>query len=224
PEDGELLLFASDVYDRYGPPERAEAALKAAEGRSHRTSWLRAAAHQSGSRGDSKRALQLWREVVAAEPLAMDAHSAVAQLCAETEGRAAALGHLREAVERFPHHAGLHQLWIEGLREGDPAAYEAAIRGLIGINPDDAWARRELALRLTSARRMEEALEQAELACRLEPSPGSHYIRSRVLGAAGRIAEAKEACREAIRLSVDTDAAIYDLIGACDTLDERREA
>jgi len=224
PDDGDLLLFASDVYDRYGPPEKAATALKAAEGRSHRTAWLRAAAHQAGSRGNAKRALELWREVVAAEPLAMDAHSALTQLCAETEGRTAALQHLRQAVGRFPHHAGLHQLWIEWLRDGDPADYEAAIRGLIGINPEDAWARRELALRLTSTRRVPEALEQAELACRLEPSPGSHYIRSRVLGAAGRAAEAKEACREAIRLSVDTDAAIYDLIGGCESMAERREA
>ncbi|HVE40685.1 MAG TPA: tetratricopeptide repeat protein [Planctomycetota bacterium] len=224
PDDGDLLLFASDVYDRYGPPDKAAAALKAAQGRSHRTAWLRAAAHQAGSQGQSKKALELWREVVGAEPLAMDAHSALTQLCAETEGRAAALQHLREAVGRFPHHAGLHQLWIEWLREGEPADYEAAIRGLIGINPEDAWARRELALRLTATRRVPEALEQAELACRLEPSPGSHYIRSRVLGAAGRMADAKEACREAIRLSVDTDAAIYDLIGTCESMAERREA
>src|SRR4029077_8532 len=135
PEDGELLLFAADVYDRYGPPERAAAALKAAEGRSHRTAWLRAAAHQAGSRGDLKESLALWRRVVGAEPLAMDAQASVARLCAETEGRSAALGHLRGAVERFPHHAGLHQLWVEWLRDGDPAAYQASIRRLIEINP-----------------------------------------------------------------------------------------
>ena len=224
PDDGELLLFASDVYDRYGPPEKAASALKAAEGRSHRTSWLRAAAHQAGSRGDLQKALELWRQVVEAEPLAMDAQSAAVQLRAETEGRVAAVAQLGRAVERFPHHAGLHQLWIEWLRDGDPDVYENAIRGLIEINPDDAWARRELALRLTSARRLPEALEQADLACRLELSPGSHYIRSRVLAAAGRIAEAKESCREAIRISVDMDAAIHDLVGACETLEERREA
>jgi tetratricopeptide (TPR) repeat protein len=224
PDDGELLLFASDVYDRYGPPEKAAAALQAAEGRSHRTAWLRAAAHQAGSRGELKKALELWRSVVEAEPLAMDAQSAAVQLCAETEGRAAAADQLGRAVGRFPHHAGLHQLWIEWLRDGDPEAYEGAIRRLIEINPDDAWARRELALRLTAARRLPEALEQADLACRLELSPGSQYIRSRVLGAMGSFAEAKESCREAIRLSVDMDAAIYDLVAACETIEERREA
>jgi cellulose synthase operon protein C len=224
PEDGDLLLFASDVYDRYGSPERAAAVLKAAEGKSHRTSWLRAAAHQAGTRGDAKRALELWREVVAAEPLSMDAQSAVAQLCAETESRAAAMDHLRKTVERFPRHAGLHRLWIEWLRDGDPAAYEAAIQGLIVLNPDDPWARRELALRFTSTLRLPEALEQAELACRLEPSAASHYYRARVLWAAQKTAEAKEACREAIRISVDTDAAIYDLVACCDTAQERREA
>src|SRR6185295_18906380 len=82
PDDGELLLFASDVYDRYGPPEKAGEALKAAEGRSHRTAWLRAAAHQAGTRGDAARSLQLWRQVVEAEPLAMDAQAAVMRLLA----------------------------------------------------------------------------------------------------------------------------------------------
>jgi tetratricopeptide (TPR) repeat protein len=224
PEDGDLQLFASDVYDRYGPPERAAEALRAAQGRTHRTAWLRAAAHQAWTRGDSKKALELWREVAAAEPLAVEAQSAVAQLCAETEGRGAAVAHLRDAVARFPHHGGLHKLLIEWLQDGDPEAYEAAVRKLVAISPEFAWARRELALRLASTRRAAEALEEAELACRLEPSPTSHYVRSRVLRAAGRAAEAKEACREAIRRSVDSDAAIFDLVGACETASERREA
>jgi cellulose synthase operon protein C len=224
PEDGDLLLFASDVYDLYGAPDRAAAALKAAEGKSRRTSWLRAAAHLAGTRGEAKRAMELWREVVAAEPLAMDAHAALTRLRAETESRAAALDHLRSFVERFPYHAGLHQLWIEWLREGDPDAYEAAVRKLVEIHPDDPWARRVLALRLASTRRMPQALEQAELACRLDPSAASHYIRARVLWASGRGGDAKEACREAIRLSVDMDVAISDLVNGCETLEERREA
>ena len=224
PEDGDLLLFASDVYDRIGSAERAAAVLQAAEGKSRRTSWLRAAAHQAATRGEGKRALELWREVVAGEPLATDAHAALMQLCAETESRAAALDHLRAAVERFPHHAGLHQLWIEWLRDGDPEAYEAAILKLIAINSDDPWTRRILAIRLASTARLPQALEQADLACRLDPSASSHYVRARVLWACGRTAEAKEACRDAIRLSVDMEAAIFDLVSGCESLQERRDA
>lgn len=224
PDDGDLLLFASDVYDRYGPPEKAGEALKAAEGRSHRTSWLRAAAHQAGVRGDARRALDLWRQVAEAEPLAMDAQAAVMRFLAETEGRAAAVEQLRRTVERFPRHAGLHQLWIEWLRDGDPGTYEQAIRSLIEINPDDAWTRRELALRLSATQRHAEAVDQADLAVRLEPSALSHFIRARILASAGRPSEARDACRDAIRLSVDLDSAIYDLVGSCESGRERREA
>ena len=129
---------------------------------------------------------------VEAEPLAMDAHAALTQLRAETESRAAAVDHLRASAERFPHHAGLHQLWIEWLRDGDPDAYEAAIQKLIGINPDVSRSASSRRAHGSSTRRLPQALEQAELACRLEPSAGSHYIRARVLWASGRTAEAKE--------------------------------
>jgi tetratricopeptide (TPR) repeat protein len=225
PDDGDLLLFAAEAGARYGDFERAGRALREAEGKSHPAAWLRAAAPLAGTRGELKEALALWRKVVEAEPLAMDAQASVARLLAETEGRQEAFAYLRREVERFPHHGGIHQLRIEWLREGDPEEYEAAIRRLVELNPADAWSRRELAFHLGRQRRFAEAAEHADAACWLEPSaPWSHYARARVLAAAGRTGEAREACREAIRLSVDTEPAIHELVRSCGSAAERREA
>ena len=69
--------------------------------------------------GRHARALSLWRQVVEAEPLAIDGHQNVAQLLAETEGRAAAW-RLEAAADRFPHCDPLLRLLIEFVREPAP--------------------------------------------------------------------------------------------------------
>ncbi len=223
PDDGELQLYAADARARYGEPERAAALLESAKGRTRPAVHLRTAAQLAVYRGDLPEARRIWDGVLAAEPLAMDAHAAAARLRAETEGRAAALEHLRAACARFPHHAALHALRIEWLREGDPADLEAALRHLLEVNAADAWARRELALLLSRRGRLDEAVRESEEAERLEPTaPAAGWVRSRVLGRAGRPAEARAACRASIRLSADFEPAIAELMSLCPSAAERR--
>lgn len=63
------------------------------------------------------------------------------------------------------------------------------------------------------------------MAFHLEPVHPSYYsVRGRVCQLAGRMAECRDANREALRLSVDFDLAISELVFACDTLAERQEA
>src|SRR5262249_4254220 len=99
PDDGELRLFATDSYACHGKFTEAEQHLAASAGRAPQALRLRSAAGLAGSRGDLKAALDLWQQVLAAEPLAPDANRAVAQLLAETQGRTAALEHLQRACE-----------------------------------------------------------------------------------------------------------------------------
>src|SRR5262249_10004999 len=123
------------------------------------------------------------------------------------------------------HHFGLHQLWIEWLRNEGATAVEPVVRQVIANHPTDAWARRELALALAEQRRFDAAYDQLEFARRMEPANISHYlVRGRVCNLAGRIDEAKKAYREAIRLSADSELAISELVACCDNLAERREA
>src|SRR5262249_61895299 len=126
--------------------------------------------------------------------------------------------HLRQTCERFPHHYPLHQLWIEWLRPEGWAATEPVIRKLVDIHPADGWARRELAIALGEQGRLEEAFAELDIAFALDPNNTWHWsTRGRLCALTGRRGDARSALRAAIRLSVDSDYALRELIAVCDT-------
>jgi tetratricopeptide (TPR) repeat protein len=225
PDDGDLLLYAAQVWAGNGDLERGVALLAAAEPRCRRASWLRAAANLALFRSELSEALRLWREVLQVEPLALDAHREATRLLAETEGRTAALEHLRQACVRFPHHYQLHFLLVQWLQEDGPLATEPVVRHILDSHPTDAWAHRELVLILTDTGRLDEAAAELKIAEGLEPANPSYFtVLAHLCTVTGRIEEAKEAYRQAIRLSVDNSFAIAELIALCDSHAERREA
>jgi tetratricopeptide (TPR) repeat protein len=170
PDDGELRLFAAGAHSDHGQFAQALALLAQGQGKAPRTTWLRSAARLASAQGELRTALEHWRGVLTIEPLALDAHRAAVVLLVETESGAAALAHLRQACERFPHNYPLVQLLIEWLRDEEPAVREAATREMIAIHPADAWARRELASLLSHQGRHEEAFAELEIARSLEPT------------------------------------------------------
>jgi tetratricopeptide (TPR) repeat protein len=225
PEDGELLLYAADAFARHGDPVRAATLLAAAEPRAASAAWLRAAASLADYRCDLHEALALWQRLLAEEPLALDAHRSTTRLLAETQGRPAALAHLRETCARFPHHVPLHRLWVDWAHGEGYAEVERVLRLLLALDPDDAWARRELALVLSSQRRFDEAHRELDAGEALDPhSPSTHAVRGRVLLNAGSQAAAREACRAALRLSIDEQSPLNDLMAASVTNEEKRAA
>lgn len=224
PTDGELILFAAEMRASYGEFKVAQSLLKAAKDKVRPTAWFRAAANLAGLQGHLVESLNFWREVVAAEPLALDAHRAIALRLAETESRAAALEYLKNLTERHPRHFGLLQLRIEWLRLEGPAAAEPVVRKLIEFHPSDAWAHRELALHLAELKRYGEAERELEIAARLEPpSPSYHCVMGRCLSLAGRNEEAREQYRAALRLSIDNELAISELLSLAPRRSERRD-
>jgi tetratricopeptide (TPR) repeat protein len=227
PDDGELRLFAADAYVACSTEHtpRALELLEQAKPNAPEVAWRRTAARLASTDGRLNDALVHWQRILELQPLAVDAHRAVTQLLAETQGSAAALAHLQQATDRFPHHHPVHELWIQWLRDEPSEVREPVIRRVVEMNPDDAWVRRELALVLADQKRFDEAWEQVHCAGQLEPTnPSYHTVRSYLLRCQGQIAEARQALRAAIELSVDDDFAIGELIGLCDTLEERREA
>ncbi|MBC8870396.1 MAG: tetratricopeptide repeat protein [Planctomycetes bacterium] len=226
PDDGDLLLFAADVYVVCSSENmaKAEDALERAKGKTPEGEWLRTAARLASSDGRLTDALAHWQEILHQQPLAIDAHRAVTHLLAETQGTPETLAHLEQAADRFPHHHPLHELWIEWLRDEPGDAREAVIRRVVAVHPDDAWVRRELALVLADQRRFDEAREQLDLAEQLEPTNPSYFIvQAHVQRAEERNDEARKSLRRAVELSVDNDYAIAELIDLCETADERRE-
>ncbi|HZU99201.1 MAG TPA: C39 family peptidase, partial [Planctomycetota bacterium] len=223
-DDSGLLLFAAESHARHGQMVRARSLLEEARSRSRPGAFKRAAATISSHDGDLRGALELWREVLAIEPLALDAHQEVARLTAEVGGRADALRHLDDALARFPHHLGLRRLAVSWCEKDDPATHEAMVRKLLDSDPADAWAHRELAMALARGGKLDEALAEAEQSLTLAPNePPSHGVRAEVLGRKGAVAEAREELRAALRLDVEYAFAIAKLVGLGATAAEKQE-
>ena len=224
PDDGDFMLVVADTYARYGKYQRSQQILSAAEKKCHRTSWLRANGYLAMYVARQDVALMLWQQVLQAEPLARDAHEQVAGLLAELHGNEVAVEHLRKTVEKFPANYALSVLQIEWLRE-TPESCEQAVRVLLQAHPTDAWAFRELAISLTAQRRWDDACQAVSEAEKLEPtSPVAHLLRAEVDEARGRIDEAKESCRNALRQAIDYEPAIHSLMSLCDSKSDRIEA
>ncbi|MCI0387171.1 MAG: tetratricopeptide repeat protein [Acidobacteria bacterium] len=224
PEDGDLLLYASDAFARHGDFEQASTLLERSQGKASLTETLRGAAIVAAYRGELKESLRLWQQVLEAEPLSNDANRYVAQLIAETEDRERAIDFLRAATRRFPHSLPLHQLLVEWLSDDLPEA-EKVLRHVIEIEPVNAWARRELAYKLCHQRRYEDALEEAVLGRQLEPdNPFGQCVIGTIHAELGNFPLARQAYSEAIRLSVDNEYAIGELIANSHTVDERRRS
>src|SRR5579864_2221944 len=222
--DGDLLLFVAEMRASFGETKTAASLLKAARDKTRPTAWLRAAANLEGLQGNLQDALNYWRQVAEAEPLAMDAHRNIAMRLAEIESRAAALDYLQRLTERNPRHYGMLQLRIEWLRGEGPGAVEPVVRQLMEAHPADAWAHREMALHLADLKRFPDAKAELEVAARLEPPSPSYYcVRGRVESLAGENEKARESYRAAIRLNVDNELAISELLLLCPGRPERQD-
>ena len=227
PQDGILLLGAAGLFSRLGEHAEAARLLEEAKDNTRRNDRLRIAAEVAERQSDYARALALLRELAGLESFAPDTHDAIVRLLARCEGVAAAQAHLRAACERFPHHYGLRRSLVEHLRNGAPAAYEDAIRQLIGIAPADAWSRRELALCLTQSASgcYDEAMAEANLAVAIEPhNTVCHSVLGRVLQVCGESDDAHKAFCRAIELDVDNTPAIRLLLQIAPTDAARRKA
>lgn len=226
PEDGELALYAADLYVACSLEHRPRAVelLQQARDKAPRGHWLRTAARLANMAGEHAESLSLWREVLALSPLSLDAHSAVARLLAVTQGGSAARNHLATACDRFPHYHPLHELWIESLRDEPAAVREPVVRRLVANSTDDGWVRRELAFLLCDEKRFEEAWQEAEIAGRLDPNNPSYYLlRAKLFRDQGNLPQAKEELRRAIVDSADNNYAITEWMNLCESIGERRQ-
>jgi len=225
PDDGDLMLFVAEFNARHARSDESAHYLERARGTSRRANWLRTSARLADLRNDRAAALVQWRELEISEPTSIEVHRQIALLRAESEGRPAAIEHLEKACAAFPHNFALGQLRVEWLRDEGAKDWERAARSLLGINPSDAWSQRELALALSQQSRWDEAFTAADEAVSLEPGNTTSFsVRGAVRRNAGRVEDAVEDLRQAIRLSVDNGLAVNSLLSLLPTIEEKQEA
>jgi len=228
-EVGEVLLFAAEMRSNYNDPTAGLRLLEQARPLASRPSWLRSAARQALVRADLSEARRCWDELLRDEPLAADVHRNLSRAVADLEGRSAAVAWTQAMCDRFPLHYPLQQLQIDWLRgepvsDEDPGLAEPLIRRLLEICPDDAWARREMALHLANHGRAADGLQELEAARKLEPdSPSYFYTLGHALARDDRPAEARNAYEEAVRRSVDNEVAIAELFSLARGDEEKKD-
>jgi cellulose synthase operon protein C len=225
PYRGDLLIGAANAYAEYGKYQQAADLLDRTRDKVARSTWLRTAAELASNQGDLSLALAHWQEILSIDPLAIDAIRSVVSLLAETQDSATAIGFLQANCERFPHSYSLHQLWSSWLESEDISESERVLWLLTEINPSDAWTRRQLAWILGKQRKFSQAFTELALARQLDPhSSTERTIFGDLCERSGELTAAKEAYREAIRLSIDSDGAISSLINLCYAREERQTA
>lgn len=225
PNDGSLLLVAGTAAADRGRFERARELLASARGRVPPGAHWRAVARCESLAGDVERARTAWERVLEAEPLAIDAISAVLRLEAERGGRAAAISRIAEIRGVFPHHAGISRLELEWLAGGTRAEYLSGLEAHLDRDPRDAWAIRERVLVLLDEERLEEASAELERAAAIEPRAISTWnVRARFLHHSGDLEGERRALRTAHEIDANNSFALRRLVEQASTLDERRDA
>jgi tetratricopeptide (TPR) repeat protein len=232
-EIGEVMLFSAEMLANYNQPEKAREVLERAKPFAPKISWFRVAARITTVFVELEATRQHYDGLLREDPLALEVHRSMARTIADLEGREAAVSWVRDQCDRYPYFHPLQQLLIDWLRveatpnqrieEADPLA-APVIRRLIMQCPEDAWARRELALHLANYGRTEEALKELEEARRLEPeSPSYFYTLGHVYQKADRIKESRAAYHQALTRSIDNDVAILELVNLARGEEEKEE-
>jgi len=213
PDDAGLALFCAGAYARCGRIEDARARLEQAAPRASRRSCLEIEAGIELRVGNLGRALQCWLDVLAEDPLDVRAQSTRLRLVRSTAGPDQQYSELRELAGQYPFHPALQRLCIQLLgREHASEAVELLV-ALLARHPDDAWAQRELALRLVDQQRLEEALRAADEGLAIEPSsPASHGVRGIVLAASGLAQPSVQSLRKAVELDVDYEEGLQQYV------------
>lgn len=225
PDDTGQMLFVARTSANFGRVARARELLSAAKGKGRPSEWHRAHAQLAQRDGNAEEELREWEQVLKDEPMAMDAHRAIAALHEQTRGAQAALRYLRAQCAARPHHWPLHEMLLGWARDDGPAAWENVARSLIRIQPHNAWARRELALALEALKRFDEASVELDVSEMLDPrSAALHYLRGSLARSSGRMDDACRAFRRALELDVDHTHALRELVQCTESPERRLEA
>lgn len=224
PDDADHAIFVAGELVLWNRTERARAILSGIRRSGRAAAWHRAQARLARQSGDATGQLRHWRAVLDDDPLDTDAYRAIAWLLELQEGVQIAIASLEEASRRFPFHWQLHIALLDWSRDQGIEKWENAVRQLIRIDPDNGWARQELADVLRAARRFAEAHAELNHAARLdEENAPLHAMRARVLEGEGRTDEARAECRLALALDVDDAGAMKAIVRLCRTQEQRLE-
>jgi tetratricopeptide (TPR) repeat protein len=177
-------------------------------------------------RGDTARALEVYRQILRVRPGDGYAHTRVGAVLWKRGDRGGALAEVRQAVRLEPEsllarlNLGRILRETEDL-EGALAEFRAAAR----LYPDDHQPQRELGETFLRQGNLPEAAAALARASQLGPKePENHFSEGVALRRQGKLAEAEAALRRALALSPGLNEARFELAATLTSLGRRDEA
>lgn len=220
----DLLLFRAEARARVRDFSSATADLDRARPIAPVAAWHRTAARIARMKFDPGETLDHLKAALDADPGWMEGHRMAVGAYVESYGMIAARAYVGELANRRPFTYPIVRLRAELL---SPLPEDAAIRSVqnvVELCPNDAWARRQLALVFADRHRDSEALEQIHAAGDSEPEHPSHFaVLGHVHRRADRIDDAMETYREALRRDADHELAASELVRLARGRVERNE-
>lgn len=225
PDDGDLLLYACSFRMKLGRIGEAQQHLCNAEGKCHHAYWLAASARLAEQENRFEDAYNFLTKSLERSPLNIATHHQIVHVLTEGRGVEAAIDHLTRYIERFPKNYDLSAVLVGVSAKLDGERAESAARDHLKLHPEDAWCWRELGFILCDQRRWQEAQSAAQSAEEIEPQQMQNYLlRGMIHTGLGDYKSARGQFVKAIRISVDYEAAIIELMRLCDSQQERQDA
>ncbi|MEO8268102.1 MAG: tetratricopeptide repeat protein, partial [Aureliella sp.] len=226
PDDSELTLLVveslASTSSDYWP--RADALLHSVRGSAPERNWKEAASHLAVVQGDWAKGLEHLQDLLPRSPLSMGLRERIAELLLAVEGEEAALEFWRSAAEQFPHYQPLIERHAISMRSRPLEEIEPVLNHILELNPDNAWAVRELAQHLLSAGKLVQAEVAIAHCVKLDAENSTTKLLQASLDSRrGNNASARARLRKMLTSDISDEHAVSQLIGYCETLEQRTE-
>ena len=154
----------------------------------------------------------LWRDAVAKNPNAWNAHNNLACNLAERGQLDAAMKYFALSLELNPRNAGAQQNYAKGLAmKGKFSEAEPHFIAALELKPDDADTHASYADALASNRRLTEAIEHYRAALDIKPYVKTRLRLAPLLAATGRTEDAIQVFRAVLKEQPDSVEALNNL-------------
>jgi len=225
PEDGDLLLYGAGYLQSVNRLDESARLLERATGVANRADWLRTSARQADFSGDRAQAVAHYRALLEMDSLDIQATEYISNHLAATQGQQTALDYLGRQVQSSQGYPSMLELYARFLEEaGEIPRALGTIRQRLESAPDDTCSLRELARLTAISGHNREALSYCERLLEIEPLYArNHEMHGWLCRRTGDLAAAWMAYTRAVRLDIDSDFAVRQLLKMATSSSQREE-
>jgi len=225
PEDGDLLLYGAGYLQSLNRLDESARLLERARKFSRQADWLRTAARQADFVGDRSRAVAHYQALLEVDALDTTATEYITNHLAITAGQQQALDYLgrqAEASQGYPSMLDLYAGFLEGAGE-IPGAIDV-VRQRLETAPDDTCSLRELSRLTALSGDNREALSYCMKLLEIDSLYArNHELHGWLSRRNGDLVTAWTSFTEAVRLDIDSDFAVRQLLGLAANSRQREE-